>query len=145
MTMTDGPTAARVLAEAGAIDATMPKPDAAIATTWAATLSKYNLPIDVMLEAVREHYADETRRILPADVTRIGRKIRQARGDQESEAERDARALRNDARLGLEPSIQIGPRELNGAPRNVKALIASLADSKRVAPLTDFEREQAKK
>lgn len=133
--MTDVQAAARVLAEAAAIDPTMPKPDPVIAVNWAKALSKYDLPLPLMLEAVIDHYADETRRIMPADVTRLGRKIRADRSARESPVDRDRRALHNDRRLALpsahRPATPSGPASPTRRAE-VMAAIRSFADRKAV-------------
>ncbi|AUS34630.1 hypothetical protein C1M55_28285 [Rhodococcus qingshengii] len=133
--MTDVQAAARVLAEAAAIDPTMPKPDPVIAVNWAKALSKYDLPLPLMIEAVIDHYADETRRIMPADVTRLGRKIRADRSARESSVDRDRRALHNDRRLeltsGRRPATPPGPASPTRRAE-VMAAIRSFADRKAV-------------
>lgn len=133
--MTDVQSAARVLAEAAALDPTMPKPDPVIAVNWAKALSKYDLPLPLMVEAVIEHYADETRRIMPADVTRLGRKIRADRSARESAADRDRRALRNDRRLELTSGQGSANPPGPASPSRraeVMAAIRSFADRKAV-------------
>jgi hypothetical protein len=61
-------TAKAVLAKASLSDQTFAHPDLGIAVAWAEILG--DIDRDAALRAVTAHYANETRRLMPADVLR---------------------------------------------------------------------------
>jgi len=64
--MTAIDTARAVLAAASLIDPTMPKPDANALRMWAELLG--DVDPDRAVRAVKGHYSDEHRRVMPSDV-----------------------------------------------------------------------------
>lgn len=74
-----------VLAKAAAIDNRLPPPDLAVIAAWTEQLQQLT-PADA-LTAVTEHYATETRRIMPADVRRIATRLANERHDRNRLAE----------------------------------------------------------
>jgi hypothetical protein len=59
-------TAKAVLAKASLGDSTIPKPDAGVLEFWAEQL--VGIAVDEGVRAVTAHYAEEVRKIMPADV-----------------------------------------------------------------------------
>lgn len=57
-----------VLAAASLVDSTMPKPDVNVLRMWAEILGDIDVP--AAKRAIVAHYADEYRRVMPADIRR---------------------------------------------------------------------------
>lgn len=81
-------TAAAVLAKASLYDPTFARPDAGVAVAWAEALG----PVDKAdaLQAVADHYATQTRRVMPADVLAGVKRIRTERVTRDPEPVPDA-------------------------------------------------------
>lgn len=84
--MTD--VALLVLAKASCYDQTFARPDPAIAAAWHEAIGHLD-PTDA-LAAVADHYANQTRRLMPADVIAGVRRIRGDRLAREPEPVPDA-------------------------------------------------------
>lgn len=70
MTTQAAEIAAAVLAKASCLDQTFAQPDPAIHSAWTEQMQSFYGTIGDALDAVRDHYRAETRRIMPADVLR---------------------------------------------------------------------------
>lgn len=76
-------TAKAVLAKASLFDQTFATPDLGIAVAWSEALG--DLDKTDAMRAVTEHYASQTRRIMPADVIAGVRRIRRDRIERQAE------------------------------------------------------------
>jgi hypothetical protein len=93
--------AAAVLAKCASKDPFFPKPSAALALGWGEEFEKWNLTTDDLLAGVTKAYSDNGNgfRPLPKDIVDAARAIRRDRSDRESDADREKREARNDARV----------------------------------------------
>lgn len=110
--------AARVLALASAYDDRKPDPTAAAA--WQKLLEPAGLTQVLLEDAVAQHYAEDTRRIMPADVIRRARAIRAEQAQ----------------RRGL-PALSDGPSTPEGREEAMRLFRELLEHTKVPAPHPD--------
>lgn len=123
-------TAAAVLAKASLFDPSFSNPDLGIAVAWAEALGGVNQ--GDALAAVTDHYQQQTRRIMPADVLAGVRAIRKERlRDQPLEPDYDGEDVRGALRqikahrravgdgLGLTPVAEELTRDVTGLIQGV--------------------------
>lgn len=135
--MTALDTAKAVLAKASLADQTIAKPDINIARQWAEILG--DIDLHDALTAVDQHYTEETRRLMPADVRNRVRKIRAERVRNANSALLEPPDIDpNNVVAYLEARRERGRRIANGEqltepvavgaePRDVKKLLTDTA------------------